>query len=476
MSPAAPPPPTVGPIPEAVPALSVPGLPPLPAPEVGPAAPPSTPSEDPTIREAEEDVEKALAIVAGVNARLAWNEQCARLTAEIIELELSLSDIDQRLIANAERTRELAAALPTQGNVNPPLNPERILTRAEANLSQAEELFDTSSARLAKFEERRDLLAEVIASRRDDPRLAKKRLDQARRALRWANNPLAPRNIRYWIEDHVMNLGAIFVLTIVLSLAVRLVGRRIVHAVARHGARGSAEERDSRAHTLVTAFEQAASLTFLIGGLLVILNEIGIPVAPLVGGAAVFGVGIAFGAQNLIRDFFQGFMSLLENQSKLNDVVQIGVHSGLVEAITLRVTTLRGIDGTLHLFPNGQINVVGNLTHGWSRAHFEIGVAYKEDVDRVMDVLRELGAELRRDPEFAPLIRADLEMLGVEAFADSAIIIKFYILTPPVKQWTVKREFLRRTKRRFDGLGIEFPLPHQTTFHRFDSPIPISKD
>ena len=203
-----------------------------------------------------------------------------------------------------------------------------------------------------------------------------------------------------------------------------------------------------------------------------ILQEAGIPIAPLLGGAAVFGLAVAFGAQNLIRDYFYGFVILLENQYKLNDVVKIGDTSGQVEQITLRMTVLRDLEGNVHFVPNGQITTVTNMTHGWSRALFDIGVAYKENVDHVMAVLNELGDQLRKEPPYSAVILEPATMLGVDALGDSAVVIKFFIKTRPLQQWTVKRELLRRIKNRFDELGIEIPFPHRTVFHRLEDAIP----
>jgi small conductance mechanosensitive channel len=142
--------------------------------------------------------------------------------------------------------------------------------------------------------------------------------------------------------------------------------------------------------------------------------------------------------------------------------------SGQVEQITLRMTVLRDLDGSVHFVPNGQITSVSNMTHGWSRALFDIPVAYKEDVDRVIQLLIDLGKELRRAPAFQGLILDDPTMLGVDAFADSAVVIRFFIKTRPLQQWTVKRELLRRIKNKFDELGIEIPFPHRTVYHRRD--------
>jgi small conductance mechanosensitive channel len=153
----------------------------------------------------------------------------------------------------------------------------------------------------------------------------------------------------------------------------------------------------------------------------------------------------------------------------VNDVIKIGDISGQVERISLRTTVLRDLEGRVHFVPHGQITSTTNMTHGWSRAVFDIGVAYKEDVNRVMDVLVELGKQLRRDPEFGPLILEDPVMLGVDSLADSAVVLKFFLKTRPLRQWPVKRELLRRIKVAFDELGIEIPYPHRTVFHRHAS-------
>ncbi|MGE3776415.1 MAG: mechanosensitive ion channel family protein, partial [Pirellulaceae bacterium] len=189
-------------------------------------------------------------------------------------------------------------------------------------------------------------------------------------------------------------------------------------------------------------------------------------VTAIVGGMAVLGLAIAFGIQNLMRDYFSGFVILMESQYAINDVVKIGNFGGLVERVTLRLTQLRDLDGTVHFIPNGQISTVSNLTHGWSRAVFDIPVAMDEDIDRAGQVLLELGKELRGDPAFRDLILDDPEMLGVEMFTDSAMVLRLLIKTRPLRQWTVKREMLRRIKKRFDAEGIEIPFPTQVVYQR----------
>ena len=162
-----------------------------------------------------------------------------------------------------------------------------------------------------------------------------------------------------------------------------------------------------------------------------------------------------------MRDFFNGMLILWEGQYELNDVVMIGDVAGVVERLTMRVTVLRDLEGRAHFIPNGEIKRVTNLTHEWSQAVFDIGVGYGENVDRVMGILMELGAELRKDPKFSRLILDEPQMLGVDLFSESGTIIKFTIKTKAAGQWAVKRELLRRIKNRFDELGIRIAVPHR---------------
>jgi small-conductance mechanosensitive channel len=276
-----------------------------------------------------------------------------------------------------------------------------------------------------------------------------------------------PQHIVTWLGGHwqqLVNIVLIVIGMLVLRRVVRFGDRRLVDLIARTG-RGPAEDRENRAQTLVGVFHNVTSVLIVVGGLLLIVATINKDwIAPLLGALAVVGIAVGLGTQNLVRDYFHGFVLLLENQYTVNDVVKIGDTSGLVERITLRMTVLRDLEGTAHFIPHGQIATVSNMTHHWSRAVLEIGVAYKEDVDRVMEVLLQLGRELRQDPAFADLILEDPEMLGVDAFGDSAVVIKFFLKTRPLKQWAVKRELQRRIKNKFDELGIEIPFPHRTLF------------
>jgi small conductance mechanosensitive channel len=288
----------------------------------------------------------------------------------------------------------------------------------------------------------------------------------ARKRLEDLRNPYTLPNILQWLLDHGLKMLIIALGMYILLQVVSLSSHRIVKVIANSSHRGSDEEKEKRAQTLVGVFRSTATFVIIVGSLLMLLDEAGIPIIPLLGGAAIFGLAVAFGAQSLIKDYFAGFMVLLEDQYGINDVVRIGSVSGLVEKITLRMTVIRDVEGALHFIPHGTIDRVTNMTHTWSRALFDIGVAYKERVDHVMEILLQLGRDLRDDPKFGPMILADPEMLGVDSFGESAIMIRFFIKTKPLMQWQVRRELLRRIKNRFDELGIEIPFPHRTLFLR----------
>ena len=168
---------------------------------------------------------------------------------------------------------------------------------------------------------------------------------------------------------------------------------------------------------------------------------------------------------------------LLENQIRVNDVAIINGTGGLVEQINLRTTVLRGIDGTVHIFPNGSIETLANMTHGFSYYVFDMGVAYKEDTDRVSEVLKGIADEMMKEEQFSKIILAPLDILGVDKFADSAVIIKARIKTVPIQQWAVGREMNRRIKKKFDELGIEIPFPHMSLyFGEASKPLQLKLD
>ncbi len=337
--------------------------------------------------------------------------------------------------------------------------------QARKDFFQARRQYRERTDRLQELQQQRtDLQAEQLAAL-NDAKEKRAAADNATLKVSSLKNPFSVHNMLQWLLDHGVKIVLILIGMLVLRITTSMITNRIVELMVQRGVRGTREERTDRANTLAGVFHNAASLSIVIGGLLMVCEEVGIAVAPLMGGAAVLGLAVAFGAQNLIRDYFYGFMILLENQYKLNDVLKIGTISGQVERITLRMTVLRDLEGAVHFIPNGKIDSVTNMTHGWSRALFDILVAYKEDLDTTMQILLDLAADLRQDPKFGPLITEDAEMLGVNSLDERGITIRFVIKTRPLKQWAVKRELLRRIKRRFDELGIEIPLPQRVIHH-----------
>ncbi|HEX9879789.1 MAG TPA: mechanosensitive ion channel family protein [Candidatus Binatia bacterium] len=204
--------------------------------------------------------------------------------------------------------------------------------------------------------------------------------------------------------------------------------------------------------------------------IVIVLAQLGLNVGPIIAGAGIIGLAVGFGAQNLVRDVISGFFIILENQIRVGDVAVINGTGGLVEAVTFRTVILRDLSAIVHVFPNGTINTLSNLTKGWSAYVLDMGVAYKEDTDRVVEVMRRVDEEMRADPEHGPFMLEPIEVFGVDDFADSAVVIKARLKTQPIRQWFIGREYRRRIKKAFDAVGIEIPFPHRTLYMGEASP------
>jgi len=241
--------------------------------------------------------------------------------------------------------------------------------------------------------------------------------------------------------------GAYVVLKI-LNLAVARVQRLVETEDHWH-----VSEVEKRARTLGNIINSAGFVVVVGVALMMTLSELGLNITPIITGAGIVGLAVGFGAQNLVRDIISGFFLILEDQVRVGDVAIINGTGGLVEAINLRTMVLRDLEGVVHIFPNGEIKQV-----------FDVGIAYKEDVDRVMDVLKDIGGGLSDDPDFGPMILDPLEVLGVDDFGDSQVTIKIAIKTLPLQQWKVGRELRRRIKKTFDHEGIEIPFPHLSVY------------
>ena len=281
------------------------------------------------------------------------------------------------------------------------------------------------------------------------------------------------------VNWHTMMFSALRILLILLLAWVGMMllrmalGRLEKRLVSQGEQTGDVpSEASKRAETLVRLLRQAVRIALVVVVTLIILREFGVDIAPILASAGILGLAVGFGAQNLVRDVISGFFLILENQVRIGDVAVINGTGGLVESINFRTIVLRDLSGVVHVFPNGAIDTMANMTREWSAYVFDIGVAYKEDVDRVMQLMREVGADLRSDENFGSLMVEDIEIFGVDQFADSAVMIKGRLRTLPIKQWEVGREFRRRLKYRFDKEGIEIPFPHRSIyFGEASSPI-----
>ena len=222
-----------------------------------------------------------------------------------------------------------------------------------------------------------------------------------------------------------------------------------------------ASEAKKRVHTLGNILRHAFLIVITFVAVLMILGELGIQLGPLLATAGIGALAIGFGAQSLVKDVISGFFIILENQYRIGDVIEVSGVSGLVESVSLRRTVLRDLRGRVHTIPNGEIKVVSNLSKEWSRSVLDIGISYSEDIDKVIDLLSQIGKELESEEPYKSAILESLQILGVEKFDEFQLVIRMMVKTAPLKQWEVERELRRRIKIRFDEKGIQMPFPHQ---------------
>jgi small conductance mechanosensitive channel len=275
--------------------------------------------------------------------------------------------------------------------------------------------------------------------------------------------------------DYSKEIYKAAVLTMVFLLLIPILAWVIVGLVNRFARRIEERMVDGMARDRITYHERMKTLSsvtrktvsvvvWVIAGLY-LLYQIGTPVATILASAGVLGLAFAFGAQTLIRDFFQGFFILLENQYTIGDWIEIGSISGTVERLTLRVTVLRDMEGTLHFIPNGAVTSVSNMTHGWSQVKMEIGVGYGEDIERVSQVILDAATEICQSPEWKDKVLADPVVPGLQSFGDSSLNIRLVVKTQPGAQWGLARALRKRIKERFDEEGIEIPFPQRVIHH-----------
>ena len=256
-----------------------------------------------------------------------------------------------------------------------------------------------------------------------------------------------------------------FIAFIIMAVVRRFLTRLEKQLISKGQAEGEPpSESQKRIETIIRLIKHGVFIALWVTVILIVLKEIGMEIGPVIASAGVVGLAVGFGAQNLVRDTISGFFMILENQIRVGDVAILNGTGGLVEKINFRTTVLRDLSGIVHVFPNGTITTISNLTNEWSAYVFDIGVAYKENTDRVIDILHQVGDSMVEDDKYGALMLDKPEVFGVDKFADSAVMIKGRIRTRPIRQWDVGREFLRRVKMAFDEHGVEIPFPHRSIY------------
>lgn len=273
--------------------------------------------------------------------------------------------------------------------------------------------------------------------------------------------------IQIWL---ITELPIILLLTLALVIVLRLVRFSIkrlsgsLRKLAEKKDKENVNESEKRINTLTGILQGSIKIILVSIYIMIILQKVGVNILPIVTSAGIIGLAVGFGAQELVRDVISGFFILLENQVRTGDVAIINGTGGLVEKIELRTITLRDFSGVVHIFQNGKINGLSNMTKDWSAMVFDIGVAYKEDLQVVMNVMKETGDALRADAQFAAKILEPIEIFGLDSFGDSALVIKARLKTKPIEQWAIGREYRKRLKAAFDLHNIEIPFPHTTIY------------
>lgn len=272
-----------------------------------------------------------------------------------------------------------------------------------------------------------------------------------------------------WLTTGFGRTLSIRVLSILFILAVALLVWELFRGVVerllnRTDEFGRPMLPSARVRTLLPLLRNAVLVVLVIMVTLILLAELGFNIAPLLAGAGVIGLAIGFGSQSLVKDVITGLFILFEDTISIGDVVNVAGRGGLVEGMTIRTIRLRDFDGSVHTVPFSEVTTILNMTKDFSYYVFDIGVAYREDIDRCYEAIRAVGAEMQADPAFSADILAPIEIHGVDQLGDNAVVIKARIKTKPIRQWAVGRDFNRRLKKHFDALGIEIPFPHRTIY------------
>jgi small conductance mechanosensitive channel len=460
---------------EAPPAEAPPAAQPLPLPVSVPSSTPSAPKAAAEARtssamtaaqlQAQKALERREQDLEVAERELAEFIERKRALQRQIEFEKELAQGDARERENLEHALEtMEARLAKYEETGAPA--EKIARRKQRNrriVAAIEESDRASAARaeyLESLDERLDHLEQSQLRITEEIDAAHAAAEKARRQVKWLESPIHPKNIAHWAKERGPRILLVIAAAVFLLAFVQLSARRIARAVVRRR-RGEHGTGVGRADTLAVSFRSVSRVLIVLFGVLLVLQEAGVDIRTVLGGAAILGVAVAFGAQDLMKDYFSGFLILLEDQYQLGDLVTIAGVTGTVESVNMRVTVLRDLEGRVHFVPNGNIDHVTNRTYAWGRPVFEIPIGFDEDVDRVMDTLIEVAKGLGEDPDWRGAIIGEPEMLGVDKLTDYGVVIKFMVKTKPDQLFPVRRQLLRRIVNRFRELGIRISVPQR---------------
>lgn len=270
--------------------------------------------------------------------------------------------------------------------------------------------------------------------------------------------------LNYSIVRILFVIAGVFIIQFIVN---RFVGQVVERVIQSHHYKSKHEERQ-REDTLIAIFRTITTVVLWVIAAVVILQELGFNIAALATGAGLLGIVVGFGAQNMIKDFLSGFFIILENQYRIGDVVTIGGHSGLVEHISIRMTKLRDLDGSVFFVPNGEIKTVKNMTLEYSGVLLDVGVSYDTDLNEAEKVINEVGKQLADDPDWHERIIEPIAFLRVESFGDSSVTLRALGKVTPIEQWSVAGEYRRRLKKAFERAKIEIPF-QQVVLHQSKS-------
>jgi small conductance mechanosensitive channel len=268
------------------------------------------------------------------------------------------------------------------------------------------------------------------------------------------------------LGSEMLRRAAVIAMTIALMILVMKISRAVTEYLVqpRTTPQGIINQPNRKFRTMVPLIHTLLKFGVVFGAIIVVLQQLNVAIGPILTGVGILGLAVGFASQSLIKDVINGLFILFEDSLSVGDIVTLRGISGEVEKVTLRAVTIRDLNGNVHVIPNSTLDLITNMTKVFSRQVVDVGIAYREDVDSVIEILNELSEELQNDPTYGWDMMRPLEIMGVHDFADSAVIIRTRLWTLPGKQWRLSREFRRRLKKAFDERDVEIPFPHRTIY------------